>query len=105
MEKRRVVIDRLLGKVDIFYVAGPNFEPDATYYNYEEAPNPEAQRYYDMLKFCDWFDLSLHRSLKIYDKYKLVTLHIKRKYAGRYDPFILSQQAKQVTYVPYPTTK
>ncbi|KAI5681989.1 hypothetical protein M9H77_03217 [Catharanthus roseus] len=32
-------------------------------------------------------------------------LHIKRKYAGEYDPFILSHKAKQVTYVLYPTSK
>ncbi|KAI5650386.1 hypothetical protein M9H77_36391 [Catharanthus roseus] len=31
---------------------------------------------------CDWFDSSLHQGLKIHDKYTLVELHIKRKYAG-----------------------
>ncbi|KAI5654539.1 hypothetical protein M9H77_31726 [Catharanthus roseus] len=44
-------------------------------------------------------------SLKIHDKYKLVGLHIKKKYTGGYDPFILSQQAEQVTYVLHPTPK
>ncbi|KAI5681995.1 hypothetical protein M9H77_03223 [Catharanthus roseus] len=54
---------------------------------------------------CDWFDLSLHRGHKIHVKYKLMELHIKRKYAGEYDPFILSHKAEQVTYVLYPTSK
>lgn len=32
----------------IFYAVGLDFEPNAGYYNYEAAPNPEAQRFYDM---------------------------------------------------------
>ncbi|KAI5672599.1 hypothetical protein M9H77_12963 [Catharanthus roseus] len=38
-------------------------------------------------------------------KYKLVELHIKKKYAGGYDLIILSQKVKQVTYVPHLTPK
>ncbi|KAI5653327.1 hypothetical protein M9H77_30514 [Catharanthus roseus] len=37
----------------IFDEAGPDFKHDIAYYNYEETPNPEAQRFYDMLKSID----------------------------------------------------
>ncbi|KAI5659143.1 hypothetical protein M9H77_27936 [Catharanthus roseus] len=47
----------------------------------------------------------LNEIIEIHEKYKLVEVHIKKKYARGYDPLILSSQAEQVTCVPYPTPK
>ncbi|KAI5652994.1 hypothetical protein M9H77_30181 [Catharanthus roseus] len=37
----------------IFDMAGLDFEPNAAYYNNKDAPNPKAQRCYDMFKSVD----------------------------------------------------
>ncbi|KAI5653238.1 hypothetical protein M9H77_30425 [Catharanthus roseus] len=34
-------------------VVGPNFNPNLSNYTYKEAPNPEAQKFYDILKSGD----------------------------------------------------
>ncbi|KAI5653869.1 hypothetical protein M9H77_31056 [Catharanthus roseus] len=114
MENCWWVTDRLLGNVVLqemlkatltvrvfFMLLGPDFELDATYYNYEKAPNPEVQRFYDMLNRLKC-DSHLNGGLKVHDKY---TYGGEKKYTWTYDPFILSQQDEQVTYVPYPTPK
>ncbi|XP_047309058.1 uncharacterized protein LOC124912474 [Impatiens glandulifera] len=49
---------------------------------------------------CMWFNPTKGTRMNV--NYRLVEVNMKRKYL-RYDPFILSQQAIQVYYSPYPS--
>jgi Domain of unknown function (DUF4216) len=52
---------------------------------------------------CEWFDNS-PRGTKV-DKHGNIEIHWTRRYSVGYDPFILAQQAEQVYYTPYPTSR
>ena len=52
---------------------------------------------------CEWFDNSL-RGTKV-DKHGNIEIHWTRRYTVGYDPFILAQQAEQVYYTLYPTSR
>ncbi|XP_039118067.1 uncharacterized protein LOC120253954 isoform X2 [Dioscorea cayenensis subsp. rotundata] len=51
---------------------------------------------------CTWFDPI--NGTKVHPIYKLVDINRKRIYP-KYDPFVLAQQAIQVNYIDYPSTK
>ncbi|CAK8571201.1 unnamed protein product [Lathyrus sativus] len=53
------------------------------------------------LFYCQWFDPKRGRGTKVHPHYDIVDIKMNKKY-DRYDPFIISQKAKQVYYVPYP---
>ena len=53
---------------------------------------------------CDQFDTTSKVGVRIHPRYKLVDVNHKKKYP-RFDPFVLAQQAIQVYYTPYPSTK
>ena len=52
---------------------------------------------------CEWFDNS-PRGTKM-DKHGNIEIHWTRRYTVGYDPFILAQQAEQVYYTSYPTSR
>jgi hypothetical protein len=45
---------------------------------------------------CDWFDPTPNRGTRVHPQYKLVHVNSKRSYP-KFDPFVLTQQAQQVT--------
>lgn len=53
--------------------------------------------------YCQWFDPRQPRGTRIYPQYNIVELKTSGRY-NLYDPFILTQKARQVFYVNYPQT-
>jgi len=51
--------------------------------------------------YCDWYDPTRPRGTRTHKDYKIVEVNHSKRY-GRYDPFILAQNARQVYYLQYP---
>lgn len=58
--------------------------------------------YKTVLFNCRWFDCD--KGMNIHEKYRLVEVNHSRTLSW-YDPFIVSYQASQVYYAPYPSLK
>ncbi|GLU23261.1 hypothetical protein SLE2022_392830 [Rubroshorea leprosula] len=51
---------------------------------------------------CDWYETPPARGIVVDQKHRLVDINPNRK-LRTYEPFILTSQAKQVYYTPYPS--
>ncbi|GKV11465.1 hypothetical protein SLEP1_g22724 [Rubroshorea leprosula] len=51
---------------------------------------------------CDWYEIPLAQRVQVNQKHRLVDIN-PRRYLRSYEPFILSSQARQVYYTPYPS--
>jgi hypothetical protein len=58
--------------------------------------------YKTILFNCNWFDCD--KGMNIHEKYRLVEVNHTRRLPW-YDPFVVSYQASQVYYAPYPSLK
>ena len=54
------------------------------------------------LFYCQWYDPT-SRGTRTHPQYKIVQINKRRRYRF-YDPFIISQKARQVYFVDYPNT-
>lgn len=59
---------------------------------------------YIVLFNCEWFDPTINRGMRVHKQFGFVELRPTRRY-NKYEPFILAQQAMQVYYAPYPTSR
>lgn len=53
-----------------------------------------------VLFYCDWFDPTNNSGTRVNNEYNIVDIKMNKRYR-QYDPFILSQEAKHMYYVPY----
>ncbi|XP_065874236.1 uncharacterized protein [Euphorbia lathyris] len=53
---------------------------------------------------CKWYDPTPNVGFRVHDRYNIVEVNTKR-YFKKYEPFILSLQATQVYFAPYPSLK
>ena len=53
---------------------------------------------------CQWFDPTPSMGTRSHPEYKLVDVNHTRRF-NRYEPFILAEQAMQVYYASYPSTR
>jgi len=51
---------------------------------------------------CDWFDPTINHGMRVHGEFAIVDVRRSRRYR-KYDPFIFSETATQIFYVPYPT--
>ncbi|KAI5652792.1 hypothetical protein M9H77_29979 [Catharanthus roseus] len=112
-------IEDALSKCNCRYSAEENSKGFASWFN-NEVHNPLNASSSKCLRNLAWGTSRLVKSYNQYlvNKFRFHTqkrdlgsltyncgVHIKRRYAGGYDRFILAQQAEQVYFIPYPMTK
>src|SRR5690606_40552784 len=51
---------------------------------------------------CDWFDPVVNRGVR-FNKFGVVDVNAGQSY-NKFEPFILTSQADQVSFIPYPRT-